>query len=65
MVAGNEHPVMGTKNVINPPWKLSVTPAKVWTRSPLLGEHNEEFFCGHLGMSKEELKELVEAKIIY
>ncbi|MDR0875531.1 MAG: CoA transferase [Clostridiales Family XIII bacterium] len=59
------HPVMGTKNVISPPWKLSETPAKVWERSPLMGEHNEECFCGLLGMSKEELEKLEDEQIIY
>jgi len=56
---------MGKKVVISPPWKLSATPAKIRTASPLLGQHNEEVFGGLLGMSKEEIARLVDEKIIY
>jgi benzylsuccinate CoA-transferase BbsF subunit len=60
-----QHPVMGKKVVINPSWKLSGTPAGIKKASPLLGEHNEEVFCGLLGMPKEELARLVEGRIVY
>lgn len=60
-----DHPVMGKKVVLNPPWKLSATPARVKRASPLLGEHNQEIFAGLLGMSPTEISELQEAKIIY
>jgi crotonobetainyl-CoA:carnitine CoA-transferase CaiB-like acyl-CoA transferase len=60
-----EHPVMGKKKVINPPWKFSETPARIRAASPLLGEHNEEIFVSLLGMSKEEVEKLEAGKIIY
>jgi len=60
-----EHPVMGKKVVINPSWKHSETPAKIHKASPLLGEDNEQVFGDLLGMSKEEIKKLEDAKIIY
>ncbi|TBL76305.1 CaiB/BaiF CoA transferase family protein [Paenibacillus thalictri] len=60
-----EHPVMGKKKVITPPWKLSETPATISKASPLLGEHNEEVFSSLLGMSKEEIQKLVDEKVIY
>jgi len=60
-----EHPVMGKKVVITPPWKMSETPAKIWKASPLLGENNEEIFGSLLGMSKEEIQKMVEEQIIY
>jgi crotonobetainyl-CoA:carnitine CoA-transferase CaiB-like acyl-CoA transferase len=60
-----EHPVIGKKKLIGTPWKLSETPATVSRHAPLLGENNEEIFCGRLGMSKEELEKLQEEQIIY
>jgi benzylsuccinate CoA-transferase BbsF subunit len=60
-----QHPVLGKKVVINPSWKHSETPARIHKASPLLGEHNEEVFGGLLGMSKEEIKKLEDAQIIY
>jgi CoA:oxalate CoA-transferase len=38
------------------PWKAG--------KPPLLGEHNEEIYCGYLGYSKKELAELRKSKII-
>ena len=60
-----EHPVLGKKVVINPSWKHSATPASIYKSSPLLGENNEEVFSSLLGMSKDEIKKLEEAQIIY
>jgi benzylsuccinate CoA-transferase BbsF subunit len=60
-----EHPVMGRKRVVSPPWKLSETPAQISKAAPLLGEHNEEIFGSLLGMSKDEIKRLTDEKIIY
>jgi len=60
-----EHPVMGSKVVLSPPWKLSETPARIYRSSPLLGEHNNEVFGNLLGMSGDEIGDLVEEKIIY
>lgn len=60
-----EHPVMGKKVVITPPWKLSETPATITKASPLLGENNEDVFEGLLGMSKAEVEELEKEEVIY
>ncbi|MBI2359196.1 MAG: CoA transferase [Deltaproteobacteria bacterium] len=38
--------------------KLSGAPCKVWRRAPLVGEHNEEVYCGELGLQITELKKL-------
>jgi benzylsuccinate CoA-transferase BbsF subunit len=59
-----EHPKMGKKVVITPPWKFSETPAKIHKASPLLGADNEEVFGGILGMTKEEIGALSEAMVI-
>jgi crotonobetainyl-CoA:carnitine CoA-transferase CaiB-like acyl-CoA transferase len=60
-----EHPVMGKKKVINPPWKFSETPSRIRRASPLVGEQNEEVFRDLLVISKEEIGKLVIEKIIY
>jgi crotonobetainyl-CoA:carnitine CoA-transferase CaiB-like acyl-CoA transferase len=60
-----EHPELG-RGFIYPggatiyngsPWRIS-------RRAPLIGEHNEEIFCGELGMQKAELTLLAESGVI-
>ena len=46
------------------PIKLSKTPGKVETPAPLIGQHNEEIYCGLLGYSKQELADLQNEGII-
>ena len=60
-----EHPVIGKQVVLNPPWKLSATPARVERASPVLGQHNEYVFGELLGMSKQEITRLMEDRVIY
>jgi len=60
-----EHSVMGKQVVMNPPWKLSETPARIERAGPLLGEHNEYVFGELLGMPRAELARLKEEKVIY
>ena len=60
-----EHPVMGKQVVLNPPWKLSETPARIERASPLLGEHNEYVFGELLGMTRQAIAQLIEEKVIY
>ncbi len=57
-----EHPTMGKVTYPGAPFRLSKTPARVGT-APLLGEDNEELYCG-LGFSKEDLVILREQGII-
>lgn len=44
--------------------KLSATPGRVETRAPLVGEHNEEVYCGLLGFTPEQLRELEQEGVI-
>lgn len=44
--------------------QLSETPGGTEWIGPKLGEHNEEVYCGFLGMSRQEYAELVEKKLI-
>jgi len=60
-----EHPVIGKRIVINPPWKLSETPAKIERPGPLMGQHNDYVFGELLGMPKQEISRLIEEQVIY
>ena len=59
------HPVLGTDWVIAPPWRLCETPAGVWSRSPLLGEHTESVLHELLGMQPDEIRQLQQEQVIY
>ncbi len=59
-----EHPNAGTLRYPGPFLRLSRTPSKVNQRAPLLGEHNEEIYCGRLGYSGEDLSRMRNAGII-
>jgi crotonobetainyl-CoA:carnitine CoA-transferase CaiB-like acyl-CoA transferase len=49
-----EHPVLGSYRIQNAPFKLSETPARNYSPSPLIGQHNPEVFKGLLGLTNEE-----------
>ena len=44
--------------------KFSEGACRIWRRAPLIGEHNQEIYCGELGMQKEELEELSREGVI-
>jgi len=44
--------------------KFSEAPCRIWRRAPLIGEHNEEVYCGELGMAKKELDGLKQEGVI-
>lgn len=44
--------------------KFSEAPCKIWRRAPLIGEHNEEVYCGELGITQRELEQLNEEGVI-
>jgi crotonobetainyl-CoA:carnitine CoA-transferase CaiB-like acyl-CoA transferase len=44
--------------------KFSRTPGSVDFLGSKMGEHNEEIYCGELGLSKERLQELRDAGVI-
>ena len=60
-----EHPELGHRFIYpggaatynGSPWRIS-------RRAPLIGEHNEEIFCGELGVQKAELTLLAESGVI-
>lgn len=59
------HPIIGEKAVVLPPWKMSVTPVRITRPAPLLGEHNQYVFGQILGMSKQELALLEKEEVVY
>jgi len=53
------HPELAdTLRYPGPPYVLSETPAALRRRPPLVGEHNEEVYCGELGLTHQELEAL-------
>jgi len=49
-----DHPIAGRQTYPGPPCPLEAMPWQA-ARAPLLGEHNEEIYCGELGLRREEL----------
>ena len=64
MVWEVEHPAIGKLPMIGNPIKLSQTPADTRMAPPMLGQHNEEVLMNFLKISKEELEQLKQEKII-
>jgi crotonobetainyl-CoA:carnitine CoA-transferase CaiB-like acyl-CoA transferase len=59
-----EHPVIGSRFALAPPWRLSDTPAAIRRPSPCLGEHNSYVLGQLLGMPDEEIEELVRDGVV-
>jgi len=50
-----EHPMIGKYAHFGPVPRLSETPGRIRRTAPLIGEHNEEIYCGELGMTIDDL----------
>lgn len=61
---GMTHSQAGTLNYPGAPYRFSKTPWRMERPAPLLGQHNEEIYCGRLGYSKEELVKLRQGGVI-
>ncbi|MBN1613134.1 MAG: CoA transferase [Deltaproteobacteria bacterium] len=59
-----EHPVVGKLQFPTAPYRFSKTPWQLRRPAPLLGESNEEIYCGRLGYSRDNLVKFREAGII-
>jgi crotonobetainyl-CoA:carnitine CoA-transferase CaiB-like acyl-CoA transferase len=53
-----DHPAAGKLPYPGAPFIMSETPFSYRFPAPLLGQHNEEIYCGELGLSKDELEKL-------
>ncbi len=58
-----DHPAAGRLTHPGPPFRPEAMPWQA-ARAPLLGEHNEDVYCGELGMSREELAVLRASGVI-
>ncbi|MGH7773035.1 MAG: CaiB/BaiF CoA transferase family protein [Candidatus Binatia bacterium] len=60
-----DHPELGTSLLYPGGFaKFSEAPCRIWRRAPLIGEHNEEVYCGEMGMEKGELENLKKRGVI-
>lgn len=58
------HPEVGTLKYPGAPFKMSESPWRESSPAPLLGQHNEEIYCGLLGYSRTDLVRLRQGGII-
>ncbi len=58
-----DHPRAGRVTLPVRPYKVSIDSTPV-SPAPLLGQHNEEIFCGELGLSREQLRQLQERGVV-
>ena len=54
-----EHPVLGEEVIFGPMWRMNSNSTSKWTHAPLLGQHTKEVMANVLGMSDEEIEDLV------
>jgi crotonobetainyl-CoA:carnitine CoA-transferase CaiB-like acyl-CoA transferase len=59
-----DHPEIGRAKYPGAPYTLTETPWQITRRAPLLGEHNEEIYCGRLGYTRQDLVQLAAAGAI-
>jgi len=60
-----EHKELGVSLLYPGPFaKFSEAPCGIRRRAPLIGEHNEEIYCGELGMKKTDLEKLKQEGVI-
>ncbi len=64
MLAEIDHPTLGKIKQVGIAFKLSDTPGKIRSLSPLLGEHTKELL-GELGYTDEDIRSLEKNKVIY
>jgi len=53
-----EHPAAGRIHVPGPPYKMGEERWRIDRPAPLLGEHNQQVYCGMLGLSRSDLVDL-------
>lgn len=64
MLQDIEHPELGVVTLPHSPLRYEGVPAMPLRLSPELGQHNVQVFCEWLGLTPEELDELVAAGVV-
>ncbi len=59
-----EHPLVGLEVLYGFPFKLSKTPGVIHRVCPSLGEHNDYVFRELLGLSQDEIDQLIKDKVL-
>ncbi|MFC2058478.1 CaiB/BaiF CoA transferase family protein [Chloroflexota bacterium] len=59
-----EHPALGKITQPGAPFKMAVTPSRIRSQAPRIGEHNEDIYCTLLGYNKGDLVKLRQADVI-
>ena len=59
-----EHAEAGTQRYPGACYRFSATPARIERPAPRLGEHNQEVFCGELGIACQDLADLRRTGVI-
>jgi crotonobetainyl-CoA:carnitine CoA-transferase CaiB-like acyl-CoA transferase len=44
--------------------KFAEGACKIWRRAPFIGEHNEEIYCGELGLASQDVGKLKQEGVI-
>jgi benzylsuccinate CoA-transferase BbsF subunit len=60
-----QHPLIGERLTLSPPWRFSRTPAQIRRPGPLLGEHNQYVLGELLGMASDEIERLIAEEVLY
>jgi crotonobetainyl-CoA:carnitine CoA-transferase CaiB-like acyl-CoA transferase len=58
------HPLSGLLSLVANPIRYSATPLDTYVARPLLGQHTEEVLSALLGMSRDEIGRLRNAKVV-
>jgi len=59
-----DHPVAGKALYPGSPYRWTETPPTIRRPAPCLGQHNEDIYCGELGLSKDDLAALRRAGVL-
>jgi CoA:oxalate CoA-transferase len=65
MLATVEQPEAGPVRIAGSPFRMSLTPGRVYAHAPLLGEHTIEVLQGLLGYSQARVRSLRERRVVY
>ena len=60
-----DHPVIGRQTLVSAPWKIAGSENATFRHAPLFGEHNSYVFGELLGLSPQQVEELIREEVIY